>query len=138
MRVSRRTSSTTGSDGRDLPRQGGRKETRKSASALHARLAQRVRPDDDPGGDADGGGVRWVEARPWVGRAGPGGRGVAAGDGDRRAAEVAANTGGTDDAGREWLALRLRNGRELRFDAAASTEAVRRWAEVLEQDARPC
>jgi hypothetical protein len=95
-------------------------------------------PGRRPGGGADGAGVRWVEARPLIRRAGPEGREAVAGDRDRRSAEVPASTGGTADAAPGWLALRLRNGRELRFAAGASAEAVRRWAEVLEQDARPC
>jgi len=95
-------------------------------------------PGRRPAGDADGAGVRWVEARPLGGRAGPGRGEAAAGGGDRQGAEVPASTRGTSDAGAWWLGLRLRNGRELRFAAEASAEAVRRWAGVLEQDARPC
>jgi len=106
-----------------------------------ARSPCAVRPASPPGrgaaGDADGEGVRWVEARPWVCRAGPGGREMAAGAGDRRAAGMPAGTGGTDDTGPGWLGLRLRNGRELRFASGASAEAVRRRVEVLDQGARP-
>jgi hypothetical protein len=89
-------------------------------------------------GSADLVGVRWVEARPWGRRAGRASGEVRAGEGDRRAVDVPASTGRTDGGAPGWLGLRLRNGRELRFTAGASAEAVQRWAEVLDQDARPC